>query len=293
MKKNIDKALRLFTKDDEFRRISSVPFKVDDVVVATNYMSLMAVNGLPTNKYIDNDNSEYGKRFDIGAILTDVEANKYVVVEELETSINGQTIVKIDNFHFRAELLKTVIKASKLLGISQLGIAENKYKLFLQTDKKDIRFLVAGTETYGEDFTVIPTHDKGESSINKKAAKSYLEVFDKEEQREKEEAERKRQEYLKNHHTIWRIPIKRTEVGYLLVDAPDEETALAIAKMERPNATFDEDFDYEIEEYDIEEDVDHEEIQEEYERERIFINSKNKWGYNFVRVDEYEYFDKK
>ena len=96
---------------------------------------------------------------------------------------------------------------------------------------------------------------------------------------------------MQNHHKIWKIYVKRTETGVLLVDAPTYEDAMRIAERNSDDAEWESDYEYEVDENDYEEDVDHDEIQNDYSRNSIATMEETKWGNKFISVDDYPYFD--
>lgn len=295
MKENIDLALRLFCyKTDNLRPVQLNPFTCEELACATNGYILLAVKGHATYDYYKDD-GEYGSMRvpNIKSVLptTYCYCGKMTVADIDEAVTTNDYYCTIKNIHISSTYMKMVTEASKLLGVSAWNVDIEHKNLVLTADNENVIILVLSGVVKGEEIKILPKDANIPTNINEDFARASLVVFKRKEKERIEEEQRKKEEYDRSHHKIWKIYVKRTDVGVLLVEAPDEETAFAIAEQEASEATFDDDYEYEVDKDDFEEDVDHYKIQRDYSCDSIATPEKTKYGYKFIRVNEYEHFD--
>lgn len=287
MKKCIDAALRLFCAIDDLRAIMCHPFVWNGAVVATEGHYLLRVRGYGTMEY-NNDDETYGKRPNIDAVMrSEYNTHGYLNVDKLKDYANDYS-VQIGGHRTKGENIQLLIDASGLLGVDRWAVDTSCNALILHTDDGKITIMIMPWQEEGK---LIELDSEGYSEVHEDAAHKYFHTYEDKARKAEEEEKRKYEEYMQNHHKIWKIYVKRTETGVLLVDAPTYEDAMRIAERNSDDAELEGDYEYEVDEDDYEEDVDHDEIQNEYSRNSIATMEETKWGNKFISVDDYPYFD--
>lgn len=290
MEKCIDAALRLFCSKDEVRPVQAHPFMWKDSVVATNGKTLLRVTGYDTMEY-NNDDEKYGRRPNIDGIMkSEYNTDGYLRVDKLKDCVGDSTII-IGGHAVRTDNISLIIEASGLLGIDRWAVDTSCKPVVLHTDDGNIKILIMPL-LLDTPLATVDLEQDGYSMVDESKAHKYLNEYEERLRIEQEEAKRKHDEYMANHHTIWKIYVKRTEVGVLLVDAPTYDDAMRIAERNRDDAEWGGDYDYEVDKDDYEEDVDHDEILDYYPDYSIATMEETKYGNKFIHVDDYEYFDK-
>ena len=294
MKENIDKALKIMCGYDEIIPVINLPWEENDCVYATNMRVAIRVSGFDHYKYNDNE-EKYGKFPNIDNTISNAgEIIGYIHIKQIREAVDDNDgCVNIHENNVQAKFMRLVADAALILGINMLSVRKSGHTLVFSTDTQDVIIIAVCDYNDYLEHRLLPmcSYVKTECYINKGLAQYGLEEYLEKEQTRKEEEERKRKEYESNHHKIWKIYVKRTDVGELLVEAPDYKTAMEIAEAQSDDAEFDDDFDYKVDEYDYEEDIDHEEIQDKYDEKRIFTPQKTEYGYQYVAVRDYKHFD--